>query len=766
VRPLDGTQSHSSAGIGLEWLPAFGAETYSVQVYKDKDAKHLLRSVDAGPKTSATLTPDVDPGATVFWTVTAKSKQGETRAAALRRVTFYSWGQDGPRKETGTGAVLQKKPELIAPSDIEFDLKGYLGVRIENIAKDLVAFPTRNPGMLRMLRERPQQVIPWSGIYAGQYVSSSQLNWRLTRYAPLKARIDSFVREWIDCQREDGYLGPFDDLTGYISLWNHYAALNGLLLYYEDTGYDPALDAARKIADLVIQTCGPEGKTVVKAGGANESMSNAIAVLYRMTGEQRYLDMANYFVHEVANEKAGVRYLLSGRERKPVDDFPVRRWESVHNIQTLAELYWATGDEEYRRAFEHLWWTLRRSERHNTGGFSTNEGLLGTPYNPGTIETCCTVAWIVLSIDMLKLSGDSRVADEIEWSTLNSALGSVPYNGSCSTYATQSDGSRHYCALQQGPPEGDGPELNCCSTNANRGPGMIALWALMEGARGLTLNFYGPSTLSASLPSGRRLQLEQVTEYPARESIALTVSPEKPEEFTLNLRIPQWSTKTVVKINGEAGPQPVAGTYLSLTRQWREGDRVDITFDFSPRFWAGEQEQEGRISIYRGPILCAYETRFNDGNPDALPPIEWKDITIKPLPLQGETHAWVLAEVTQGDKSSFKVCDFASAGLTGRRYRSWFATTALPPSPFHLESPYNGDGGKVVGWEKRAGADSWTLLISKNRDLSAAHRVEGLQEPRAEVADLESARYYWTVIAHNDNGETEAANGPFQLSMD
>ena len=295
---------------------------------------------------------------------------------------------------------------------------------------------------------------------------------------------------------------------------------------------------------------------------------------------------------------------------------------------------------------------------------------------------------------------------------------------------------------------------------------MIALWALMEGARGLTLNFYGPSTLSASLPSGRRLQLEQVTEYPARESIALTVSPEKPEEFTLNLRIPQWSTKTVVKINGEAGPQPVAGTYLSLTRQWREGDRVDITFDFSPRFWAGEQEQEGRISIYRGPILCAYETRFNDGNPDALPPIEWKDITIKPLPLQGETHAWVLAEVTQGDKSSFKVCDFASAGLTGRRYRSWFATTALPPSPFHLESPYNGDGGKVVGWEKRAGADSWTLLISKNRDLSAAHRVEGLQEPRAEVADLESARYYWTVIAHNDNGETEAANGPFQLSMD
>ena len=771
LRPLDRTQSHSSAGIRLEWLPAVGAETYAVHVYKDAEGKQLLRSVPAGPATSMALAPDVAPGSTVFWSVVAQSKQGETRAQALRRLTFYRWGPtpsaaDRPRGKTGTGSVSERRPQLIAARDAQFDLKGYLGVRIDNIAKDLAQVPGRNPGMLRMLCDRPQKVIPWSGIYAGQYLSSSQLIWRLTRDEALKARIDSFVREWIACQREDGYLGPFDNLTGYVSLWNHNAALYGLLLHYEDTGYGPALEAARKIADLVIQTYGPEGKTVVKAGGANESISNTIAILYRLTGEQRYLDMANYFVHEVANEAAGVRYFINGLGRKTVEDFPARRWESIPNIQTLAELYWVTGDEDYRQAFENLWWTLLGSERHNTGGFSTNEGLLGTPYNPGTIETCCTLAWLLLSIDMLKLSGDSRVADELEWSTLNSALGSVPYDGSCSTYATQSNGDRQYCVLQQGPPEGDGPELNCCSTNANRGPGMIANWALMEGARGLVLNFYGPSTLWATLPGGNRVQLEQVTEYPARRGLALKVSPERPEEFTLNLRIPKWSRKTVVKVNGKSGPQPVAGTYLSLRRQWREGDQVDITFDFTPRFWAGEQEESGRISIYRGPILCTYEARFNDGNPDALPPIEWKGITVEPRSLEGETHAWVLAEVTQGDRPSFKVCDFASAGLTGKRYRSWFATKDLPPSPFQLKKPDEGERGKNVTWEKRAGAESWTLIVSKNRDLSGGQHIEGLEEPRAELAPRAPSRYYWTVIAHNENGATEASNGPLEMLVE
>ena len=756
--PLNNVQSHKPNGVQLEWRPSVGAQSYTVHLFKDKAAKQLLNSLDAGPNTTLTLTPDLAPGLTTFWTVVAKSEHGQTQAQELRQLTFYQWGKQPTEKITE-----KKKPSLTVPRDMRIELDGYLGKRINSIADYLLVMPDRNPGMLRILRERPQQVIPWSGIYAGQYLCSAQLIWRLTRHQALKEKIDTFARDLIACQRQDGYLGPFNDLRGYVSLWNHYAQLSGLLLYYEDTGFKPALEAAEKIGDLLIETYGPQGHTVVKAGGANESISHAVAMLFRLTKKSRFLDLANYFMHEVWNEKGGVRYLKNGLQRKSVNEFPVRRWESVYNIMTFSEMYWLTSNDDYRRACEHLWQTLVQTERHNTGGFSTNEGLLGTPYNPGTIETCCTVAWIMLSVDMLKLTGDSRVTDEIEWSTLNSALASMPYDGSCSLYACQADGTREYCALQQGPPEGDGPELNCCSTNANRALGMISLWALMQNANGLALNFYGPSTLSAQLSSGNRVTLKQTTRYPAEPNIQINVSPRQPEQFTLDLRIPRWSKNTSVTVNGKPVQKPIAGTYLSIKRKWQAGDTVELELDFSLRFWAGEQECAGKISVYRGPILYACDARFNPQGLNALPKLNWKDAKIEPQPWQGQTAPWALAKLTDGNGNSFTVCDFASAGLTGTSYRSWLAALNLPPSPFHLKQPYNHETGKLLTWEKQAGATSWTLLVSQSRDFSTAQRIEKLKQIQTPVPALPAGEYYWTVIAQNRHGCTEAANAPFHL---
>lgn len=100
-----------------------------------------------------------------------------------------------------------------------------------------------------------------------------------------------------------------------------------------------------------------------------------------------------------------------------------------------------------------------------------------------------------------------------------------------------------------------GPDLNCCSVNANRALGMIALWALMQDDEGLVLNFYGPGTYAAALPSGNRVVLRQVTEYPRDGNVRIEVLTTETRPFAIKLRIPQWSRRSTVAVNGEALPR-------------------------------------------------------------------------------------------------------------------------------------------------------------------------------------------------------------------
>lgn len=672
VGPVDGAESYKPAGATLQWQPALGAERYEVQWFADALGERLLGRIPAGAKLELALTAAQAGATEVHWTVVAKSSTGSTRAKDLFRLTFPR--PTAPAAMQAAAEICP--PEMDRPDGLEIALDGYLAGRIDRLGNYLLDFTRRNPGLLRMLRERPEKGVPaWAGVFAGQYLSSLQLVWRLTHRPELKAQTDAYVRDLIATQRADGYLAPFDGIDDSLGLWNHYAVMIGLLDYEQDTGDVAALAATRKIGDLVLQVYGPAGRLLPKSGGANEAVCHAMARLCRATGNVRYRDFVRYVIHEVWNEPGGVAYHRLGQENAPLSAFPVRRWEGVHNLLALSEMHWLTGDGDYRLDFERLWGTLLRTERHNTGGFSTNEGLLGAAYNRGTIETCCTVAWTLLCTDMFRLTGDSQAADELEWSTLNSALGSIPYDGTCSTYCTQPDGLRQFNVLRQGPP--DGMELNCCSTNAARALGNIASWALLRTKDGLALNFYGPSRLSARLPSGNRFGLEQSTDYPRDGAIRLKVTVDEPEVLALRLRIPAWSARTRLTLNGLTLPVPAAGGYACLERTWSTGDEIGLELDFSPRVEIGRDDYAGRFCVFRGPLLLASDTRYSDGHAPTASPLEPKGLVLEPLPLPDGPGPWVLAHLTDRDGRRLTVCDFSSAGIFGTSYRSWLD---LPPS--------------------------------------------------------------------------------------
>lgn len=760
LSPYDHMQSHRPTGTELRWRPSVGAAKYAVRLYADEDATDLLKSIDAGTNTALHIDADTAGADAIYWTVAAVSEDGSSAAMKPYQLTFYDWNT--PPQAVPAEAVA---PELERPSGLSIELDGYLKERIDKLVEFWIAFPDKNPGMLRSLRERPEPGLPpWAGIYGGQYISCGQSLWRLTHDDALKKRLDSFVREYVACQREDGYLGPFEDLTNPIDIWSHYAIIEGLVSYYEDTGYEPALDAARGVADLVLRKHGPATGPFPKIGGGTESISHGFILLYRHTRDPRYLAFANYIIHEGGTDFDGTCFYPLARERKPLADFPACRWEGIHSIQTFAELYWLNGDADYRDAFTYLWWLLVKTERHNNGGLTTDEALLGTPYHPGAIETCCTVAWIYLSMDMLRLTGDARVADELEWSTLNAALGAIPYDGSFCAYANQPGGHREYCFLRQGPE--DSPFLSCCSTNVARGLGAIADWALLRGADGLYLNFFGPSAISASLTSGNRVTLKQDTQYPAQEDIKVEVAAERPEEFTMYFRIPKWSAETQVKVNGKLVQSVVPGTYLPIRRTWNTGDVVELNLDFSLRFWAGEEHYANEVSVYRGPILLSWDSRFNESQGEVPPSIGLKGLHAEPDVDSAPEKAWFLVDLAAPGGETLRMSDYASAGITGSYYQSWLDCEQCPPSPFHLMSPRSGSAGDRLTWEKRLGATSWTVYVSPTRDLAEGKRYGRVRHPWINVPDLKAGRYYWTVVAHNPHGEAWAANGPFEVTIE
>jgi DUF1680 family protein len=604
---------------------------------------------------------------------------------------------------------------------------GVLGDYVSGIIERwLLVAPLANPAMLEMFRDRDspplRDMVPWAGEFAGKYLTSAVQVLCLTGDARLRAWLGEFTAHLLDLQDADGYLGPWPrecrltnaqiDGKSTWDTWGHYHIMLGLLLWHGESGDSRALQGAIRIADrLCTQYGGDPAVRLVDTLNTDKNLApvHALCMLYRVTGTQRYLDMALQIVAEFAAR--GPEGPLAGDYvRQALDGVPFYqtskpRWESLHSIMGLAELYWITGEATYRRAFEHLWWSMLELERHNNGGFTSGEKATGNPYDPHAIETCCTIAWIAMGVEMLKLTGNSIIADEIELATLNSVLGMHSSTGRWATYDTPMDGVRrasaHTIVFQAR--EGS-PELNCCSVNSPRGFGMLSEWALMRSEDALLLNLYGPATITAapttdhSSPIETGITLTQVTDYPASGHIALQVDPATPCDFCLKLRIPHWSRDTQVQVNGEPIADVRDGTYLPIRRRWVRGDTVVIDLDMSLHFWSGERECQGLTSIYRGPVLLTYDHRYNlhlaqDAPRRKRSDAEWQEdkAALLPVPaldasrMQGRQVRWedwlppaLLLEYTAADGTPVRLCDFGSAGEAGTPYRTWLSIDHAP----------------------------------------------------------------------------------------
>jgi DUF1680 family protein len=123
-------------------------------------------------------------------------------------------------------------------------------------------------------------------------------------------------------------------------------------------------------------------------------------------------------------------------------------------------------------------------------------------------------------------------------------------------------------------------------------------------------HLYDNSELRWKLDSGNPITIAQTTRYPWEGDVTMRVSPAQPEEFTLYTRIPGWSRRSSVKVNGKAAGQPVAGEYLGLRRTWTANDLVEISFGMESQIvhaCAAVADDTGRIAVQRGPVIFCME---------------------------------------------------------------------------------------------------------------------------------------------------------------
>jgi len=565
--------------------------------------------------------------------------------------------------------------------------------------------------LLGPFQSRPEAGL-WQCEFWGKWFTSAALAYRYQPTPELRTVLDNAITGLLATQTPDGYLGTYKrsaELTGW-DVWGRKYVLLGLLAYYDVTGERKALDAAARAADYTIGQIGPGKADIVKSGEwkglAPCSILEPIVLLYRRTGEKRYLDFAQYIVTRWG--QPGGPNLI----RKAVDGVPVfhmfpgpaavikdygdngqsKAYEMMSCYEGLTELYRATGKPEYRAAVERVYHDIDTTEMTILGTGSDwerwcNGHVRQTETMHEWMETCVTATWIKFSAQLLRLTGDSAYADRIERSAYNSLLGAQRGDGAWWSHISPLNGTRLPA------PEQCGIHANCCVASGPRALMLLPALAVMKDSAGPVVQFYEAGTIRVPLASGKQVQLKLSGDYPRHKDVDILVQPEAAEAFTLSLRIPEWSWQTKVEVNGQpvAGIEP--GRYARLAREWKPGDRVRVTFDLTTHV-VREPGGSSQVAIMRGPIVLAIDKRITPLHPGITKAV------VKADP-QAVVHAVEVCEglpkgirlamdvpfvAADGQTVLVRMCDYASAG------RTWSEESALRvwlPQPLNLEKPFS-----------------------------------------------------------------------------
>ena len=455
---------------------------------------------------------------------------------------------------------------------------------------------------------------PTSGLRGhtmGHYLSACAMMYASTGDERLKQRTDYLVGELAKVQERlaengchAGYLSAFpefffDRVDAQKPVWAPWYTMHkimaGLLDAYVHTGNPQALAVLNRLADWVkyrVDRLTPEqmqGALKTEHGGMNEVLAN----LYGVTGNPDHLRLAQAFNHRaVFDPLARGEDLLDGLHANT----------QIPKITGAAREYELTGRAEYRDIARYFWREVALKRSHVIGGDSDNEHFFpiadfSRHLSVATDETCNTYNMLKLTEHIFDWDPDFAAMDFYERGLYNQILASQDPDSGMVTYFVPMKAG-HFKTYST-------PDNSfwCCLGTGMENHAKYGEEIYLHDDQALYVNLFIPSEL---VWRERGLTLRQETKFPGEPLTRLRIGARQAEALALKVRKPGWcQTGMTIRVNG--GPVDAradASGYVTIQREWREGDIVEVGLPMSLRTEA-LPGNAGIVAILDGPIVLA-----------------------------------------------------------------------------------------------------------------------------------------------------------------
>ncbi len=568
----------------------------------------------------------------------------------------------------------------------------------------------------------------WRGEYWGKMMRGGALVYAVTRSPRLYSVLSNAVCDILSAAEPSGRISSYSaerEFGGW-DIWCRKYVLLGMQ-YFLEICEDDAL--SQKIVasmcaqmDHIIGKIGKaeDGKLPITKATANWYGMNSCSILepvvrlYNITGNKKYLNFADYII------KTGCADITDIFELATVGDFspylyPVTKaYEMISCFEGALEYYRATGNEYYKNAVIKFADRILETDFTVIGGSGCTHELFdhstvrqANTTNGATMqETCVTVTVMKFLSQVHLLTGDPKYIDALEISFYNAYLGAfntervsediikqnhptwiiepIPFDSysplTCGTRGNAVGGLRGMS---------DGHYYGCCACIGSAGIGILPKMQLMTTESGFALNMFLDGRIKSRTPLGNDIEFDISTDYPRSGDVTVTVEQVHSEIFELAIRIPSWSKRTAVSVNGEA--VAVSCGYIRIDREWSSADEIRIILDMTTEVIApipyGEQvlmnswvegtnymtlsyDREDpmakhHIALRRGPVMLAEDDRLGHSPSSPIEIVKNTDGTVDAVLSKRSVSPYKnMVEVTVPIKGGERMTltDYASAG--------------------------------------------------------------------------------------------------------